>query len=913
MANGLFGGGDGTIESPYIVEDAQDLNAVRNNLSACYLQSQNIDLSGYSNWVPIAAPTSIFTGVYDGGNYWIKNVYCAPSEENFYNGVGLFCEIWTAEVKNIKLEGTFVGNSNNDNVGGLSGKIGSPNNESLTQITNCYIQATVISSGWYAGGIAGYGYGALLISNCSSISNITANSVAGGLFGQFTFGNITNCFSMSTINSDVHDAGGLVGYTGGILCAGCTDPWSYPPTITNCYSASTLNGSATNKGGLIGSVYPVSYIPPGGVRIDQDTVCTNSYFDSTISGIISASYGTPKTTEEMIDILTYIDWDFETIWGINININSGYPFLIAFIEYTYGLGSIENPYEIWNYEDLYNVRFFPNSFFIQMSDINMRDTGSWEPIDIENINYNGNNKSIKNMVIILNDERSDVAGLFGDVWGVVAIYDLKIINGTIIGSENSSGEFGFIVGIAYPYEIEAMSVNIFNCIAVGKIIAYDDYNIGGIAGYIEGFNINNCYARISVEILGYASRIGGIVGSLNEGKIINCKTKVEIICEDTFDKYSYQIGGIVGAGSLLEIEECSSSGKIVASDEVGGIIGTIFNDIIYSGYSNIVRNCYSDCELYTNYGYVGGIIGRDGSEYNICFEKNYFNGKINGKGEYWEEYWDEAHGLIGCSSNLIGETVLLENDKAYIIGGRLNKIVETDLNFEIIREAMIDGESLDREGIIKNGFIYIKNPLRKIRISDFTVVAEYADDRFSYRGERNMVATENFLYISFHEYSSGVYNIVLYKVDINTLEILESSIIKSFASGIFDVKRVLYSDDYIYIYVYKSYDTHYLFAVDTETMTLVSERMFNNTTDGAAYSVDICDDGNYIYAAPVWTTRIRRYTRDLSSYVETGNFPDTIRHILTDGSYLYVFARTGANVINQRLYKIEIPSFDLFG
>ena len=45
MANGLFGGGDGTEISPYIVQDAQDLWAVRNNLSAHYVQANNIDLN----------------------------------------------------------------------------------------------------------------------------------------------------------------------------------------------------------------------------------------------------------------------------------------------------------------------------------------------------------------------------------------------------------------------------------------------------------------------------------------------------------------------------------------------------------------------------------------------------------------------------------------------------------------------------------------------------------------------------------------------------------------------------------------------------------------------------------------------------------------------------------------------------
>ena len=62
MAGGLFGGGDGSVGTPYLVEDAQDLDRVRSNLSACYLQTSDIDL--LKAWEPIG-PT--FSGSYDGG------------------------------------------------------------------------------------------------------------------------------------------------------------------------------------------------------------------------------------------------------------------------------------------------------------------------------------------------------------------------------------------------------------------------------------------------------------------------------------------------------------------------------------------------------------------------------------------------------------------------------------------------------------------------------------------------------------------------------------------------------------------------------------------------------------------------------------------------------------------------------
>ena len=46
-ANGTFGGGTGISGDPYKIEDAADLDAVRNNLSAYYELANDIDLTAY--------------------------------------------------------------------------------------------------------------------------------------------------------------------------------------------------------------------------------------------------------------------------------------------------------------------------------------------------------------------------------------------------------------------------------------------------------------------------------------------------------------------------------------------------------------------------------------------------------------------------------------------------------------------------------------------------------------------------------------------------------------------------------------------------------------------------------------------------------------------------------------------------
>ena len=79
MANGNFGGGSGIVDDPYLIEDAEDLVAIKNVTSPelpYFLQTTDIDLSGYNNWEPIVTATSYygFNGRYNGNNKKIKNL-----------------------------------------------------------------------------------------------------------------------------------------------------------------------------------------------------------------------------------------------------------------------------------------------------------------------------------------------------------------------------------------------------------------------------------------------------------------------------------------------------------------------------------------------------------------------------------------------------------------------------------------------------------------------------------------------------------------------------------------------------------------------------------------------------------------------------------------------------------------------
>ncbi len=69
-----FAGGDGSRENPYQISTAQQLDAIRNDLSASYILINDIDLSGWGNWTPIGNSSQPFSGTMFGNDHTIKGL-----------------------------------------------------------------------------------------------------------------------------------------------------------------------------------------------------------------------------------------------------------------------------------------------------------------------------------------------------------------------------------------------------------------------------------------------------------------------------------------------------------------------------------------------------------------------------------------------------------------------------------------------------------------------------------------------------------------------------------------------------------------------------------------------------------------------------------------------------------------------
>lgn len=283
MANGLFAGGDGTILNPYLIEDAHDLNAVRNALDKNYklIRDIDLDIDPYNTgvgWIPI----STFAGTLDGDGYTISNLFIRRTE-------------------------------------GYSGLFGATNG---VKITNLGMIDVDIQGTTNIGAIVGYFYRQYntrenLISNCYStgILSSTTNTL-GGIAGATIYeGLIKNCYSTAILNS-------AAGYTGGIAgtLQGFTAGDGGYCQIQNCYFAGIINGSGT-IGGLVG--FKDTIIPNS----------ANSFWDIEASTRATSASGIGLTTQQMKTKLNYSNtgWEIQEltdgtkIWKFNIEDNKYYP------------------------------------------------------------------------------------------------------------------------------------------------------------------------------------------------------------------------------------------------------------------------------------------------------------------------------------------------------------------------------------------------------------------------------------------------------------------------------------------------------------------------------------------------------------------------------------------------------------
>ncbi|MDZ4181631.1 MAG: FlgD immunoglobulin-like domain containing protein, partial [Candidatus Cloacimonadaceae bacterium] len=377
-AHAQFGGGAGTLASPYQIATAAHLNNIRGvHLDKYFIQTSDIDLSAYGTgfdggkgWIPIGTASDPFRGVYDGNGKLISNLYinrgASPIANNLYptdgeDAIGLFGFVSNGSpsveatfdviIKNLGLLNPNV--TGRRGTGSLVGRVLLPHTlpaRSFTVIIErCYAKAsagTATVRGLGAvGGLVGannsnakqrvpiirYSHAIVTVSSTHP-NNIARNpndpTGTTGINNPYNikYGGLVGC-NENGITLDSFARGNVSGgdRVGGL--AGCTIGGS----IYRSYSTGTVAQGIVPgdwEGGIGGLVGRTSgTLPPGLGGTNSTGSCEDCFWDVQTSGIATSPGGTGKTTLQMKTQSTFTNWDFVNVWGIDAGINDGYPYL----------------------------------------------------------------------------------------------------------------------------------------------------------------------------------------------------------------------------------------------------------------------------------------------------------------------------------------------------------------------------------------------------------------------------------------------------------------------------------------------------------------------------------------------------------------------------------------------------------
>jgi len=244
MNASAFDGGDGSLSNPYVVTNVWELQNMSIDFGAHYILGNDIDASITSGWNGGAGFVPIINGFYGTLDGDNHVIYNLTINLPSTTCVGLFGYIGNgAIVHSVGLEGVNI--IGNHNVGGLAGCL--------------YTGSKIYSS--YSCGV------------------VSANTqTVGGLVGLLSESYVDDCYSHCNISAP-SSVGGL---------AGEVSASSY---VNKSYSIGSVSGSS-NVGGLIG--------------VTTGSVVNASFYDSTTSGQSDTGRGTPKTTEQMMNVSTFV-------------------------------------------------------------------------------------------------------------------------------------------------------------------------------------------------------------------------------------------------------------------------------------------------------------------------------------------------------------------------------------------------------------------------------------------------------------------------------------------------------------------------------------------------------------------------------------------------------------------------------
>ncbi len=526
-AEGLSG--DGTAESPYLLDNAADLltagemvNAVSDATGAAaavYKLTADIDMTG-QEWIPIGTNQKGFAGTFIGDNHIVKNLTMTLAETDTFPAnttAGFFGRCTNATVSGLGVENLVI------------------------DFTNGSASASRIK---FSGGMAGQAWGATFTDCYVSGASIKNNSTGrtdtdrGGFIGLVEGSNtFTNCYAYDIVMQTAQECK-LGGFFGEINNTG--------NVFENCFSARVRYdlGEAVQ----IPTTYGFGYDPKTGNNYEK---CYSDLADRQGSYTNAPAYDSTKSVGVTAMTKTALVNAVSELEMFTVdNKHNGYPYLdfnttiTAATAYKGGTGTEDDPYQIENAAQLKKFEEEVNGgsytkCAVLIQDIDLKNN-EWIPIGHNTVDgsyqfagtFNGGEHIIKNFKITneLTTPHFNYIGLFGNVNGG-HIINLGIGNMTVEARNRDGESVGAGTRIKYIGGIAGAlggSSTVNNCFVKNSSIRMVRRNsqsapVGGFIGGTYGTpTINNSYTYNTSVMSAYGNPMGGFAGRLEGGAISNC-------------------------------------------------------------------------------------------------------------------------------------------------------------------------------------------------------------------------------------------------------------------------------------------------------------------------------------------------------------------------------------------------------
>ncbi len=542
--------GSGTEEDPYQIEDAADLawmakrvNKTLGFQSDSYILTKDIDLTGHV-WVPIGSSFT-FSGTFDGGGHKITGMDMYAYSHVETKG-GLFGKVDGGTVKNVGVEGTFMGETPGY-FGGVAGY-----NDNGGTVINCYSEVALTSYLGNVGGVVGYNAASASVVNCYSTGTVTGigDSDVGGVVG-WNEGLLLNSYNTGTVTGNDY-VGGLVG--------GNSDG-----TVLGSY---WLQGTADKGVGESNS-------DPNAENVSSFTSATvGTLLKNLNDGALAYNFDSDPNTEGEQEPTTPAKY-----WAQMPSENKGFPVFATYWSDYAKSGGITD----WTATDITITNEEQLAYLAKLVNIGEGETEN----GVAGNDFEGQTLTL-----------STDLNLSGHIWAPIGL-SYEDNSGTVYHDFKGTFDGGGhkITGL-YVYAPDKNNQGLFGIVGSGgtvKNLGVDGNvtgggSVGGVVGQISG-TVNNCNFSGTVTA---ESDVGGVVGYSPSGKVINCYNTGTVTGKDN-------VGGLVGNGG--NIVNSYNTGAVSASAEnadAGGVLGYVIG-------SFVPNNCYNTGKV--TGANAGGILG----------------------------------------------------------------------------------------------------------------------------------------------------------------------------------------------------------------------------------------------------------------------------------------------------------------